>query len=161
MTIALTSNSPEKTIHIGDIIGRQLQPGDVVALFGDLGSGKTQITKGICQGLACTDEVSSPTFTLINEYEGRYPIYHFDLYRIDAADELFGLGYEEYFGGNGVCIVEWAERAASLLPDIRLEIYLEHDFSAGNGQIRHVQIAPIGNRIINRNWDAVQSELYA
>ena len=99
-----------------------LAPGDVVAFRGDLGSGKTCMIQGVCEALQVADYVTSPTFILINEYAGRYkgrdlPVYHFDLYRLRGADELEELGAEEYFYGQGVCLVEWAERADGSLPD--------------------------------------------
>ena len=94
----------------------------MVALIGELGAGKTTLTKGIARGLEVPDLVHSPTFTLIHEHRGRLPIYHFDLYRLDTPAQLDDLGYEEYFYGDGVCVIEWAEKIEGLLPDDRLEI---------------------------------------
>ena len=113
---------PEETEHLGEAIGRALEPGIVVALIGELGAGKTTLTKGIARGLDVPDLVHSPTFTLIHEHKGRLPVYHFDLYRLDTIEQIEDLGYEDYFRGPGVTIVEWAEKIQALLPDDHLEI---------------------------------------
>lgn len=97
----------------------------VVALFGPLGSGKTCLTQGICSGLGVNDFVVSPSFVIINEYEGRHKVYHIDLFRLERLSEIVNLGYEEYFYGDGICIIEWAEKAFELLPDKRMEIHLK------------------------------------
>jgi tRNA threonylcarbamoyladenosine biosynthesis protein TsaE len=120
-----TTRSPEETQRFGLELACTLGPGAVIALIGDLGSGKTCLTQGICDGLGVTSYVTSPTFTLINEYQGRLPVYHFDLYRIERPGELLDLGCEEYFYGQGVSIIEWAERALSVLPEERMEIRIE------------------------------------
>lgn len=137
------SHSETETITWGEKLSRALKPGDVVALFGDLGSGKTRTVQGICQGLGCRDQVSSPTFTLINEYSGTLPVYHFDLYRIESESEIYGLGYEEYFNGDGVCLIEWAERITSLLPDNCIKIYLHGSFEPGQENIRTIRVEGI------------------
>ena len=135
MAEGLVTHSADETQALGVELGRRLAPGEVVAFYGDLGSGKTCMIQGICQALKVTDYVTSPTFILINEYGGKLggrivPVYHFDLYRLGGPDELEALGAEEYFYGCGVCVVEWAERAGDLLPEgcrkVRLE-YLEGD----------------------------------
>jgi tRNA threonylcarbamoyladenosine biosynthesis protein TsaE len=100
----------EETQKVGMELGARLVPGTVVGLIGALGSGKTCLAQGICRGLGVEEYVTSPSFVLIHEYEGRLPVYHFDLYRLRDAEALFDLGYEEYFYGDGVCLVEWAER---------------------------------------------------
>lgn len=105
-------------------LGGRLVPGTVVGLIGALGSGKTCLAQGICRGLGVEEYVTSPSFVLIREYLGRMPVYHFDLYRLRDAEELFDLGYEEYFYGDGVCLVEWAERAQSLWPEDAIEVHL-------------------------------------
>ena len=93
-------------------------PGQVIALIGDLGAGKTTLTKYIAEGLGVTEHVQSPTFTIVREdYSGRLPLYHFDVYRIDDPDEMFEIGYEEYFYGDGLCVVEWADKIEELLPE--------------------------------------------
>lgn len=109
-SLVLQSTSPETTRALGERLGRLLQPGDVVLLSGNLGAGKTALTQGIARGLGVTGPVSSPTFTILKEYEGRIPLYHFDLYRIEDPDELEALGFGDYFYGDGVSVVEWAER---------------------------------------------------
>ena len=121
------SDSMKKILHIaneteteklGERIGQAAVPGMVVALIGDLGTGKTTLTKSIARGLGVTETVTSPTFNIIREYKsGRIPLYHFDVYRIADPDEMFELGYEEYFYGDGICVVEWADIIEELLPE--------------------------------------------
>ncbi len=106
----IITKTPEETLAFGETLGGCLQPGDIVLLYGDLGSGKTTLTQGICRGLGMKDYIRSPTFTLINEYQGRTPIYHVDLYRLESFKEIEALGLEEVFFGNGISIVEWAEK---------------------------------------------------
>ena len=118
----ITSNSAEKTEQFGHNLAQQLKPGDVLAFFGDLGSGKTTLIKGICEGLEVEADITSPTFTLIHEYSGRLPVYHFDFYRIANSHEVWELGCDEYFYGDGVCLIEWADRVADVLPDDHLRI---------------------------------------
>ena len=108
--VELRSHSPEETRQLGVRLGQLLAPGDVVLLHGDLGAGKTAFTQGIGAGLGVRETINSPTFTLLKEYVGRVPFYHFDLYRIEDAEEIYALGFEDYFGGAGVSVVEWAER---------------------------------------------------
>ncbi|MEW6516675.1 MAG: tRNA (adenosine(37)-N6)-threonylcarbamoyltransferase complex ATPase subunit type 1 TsaE [candidate division FCPU426 bacterium] len=108
--------SESETEAVGELLAPQLRPGDVVALTGELGSGKTCLTRGLARGLGASGPVTSPTFNLLHEYAGPLPVYHFDLYRLKSAQELEDLGWEEYSAGNGVCVLEWAERAGSLLP---------------------------------------------
>jgi tRNA threonylcarbamoyladenosine biosynthesis protein TsaE len=123
----LLSQSPEETYQLGIKLGKGLDTGDLVALTGELGAGKTSLIQGITVGLDILNpkQVTSPTFTLINEYKGRVPIYHFDLYRINKLEELFDLGFEEYFYGNGVTLVEWAEKILDWLPPQRLSVYIK------------------------------------
>lgn len=111
------SNSPEETFAAGAQCGRDARAGDVFALVGDLGAGKTQFVKGFVAGIGSSAEVTSPTFTLIHEYSGgRLPVYHFDFYRLDSADAVLRLGFDDYIEGDGVCLIEWADRFAELLP---------------------------------------------
>ena len=110
------SHSVEETEAIGRRLGAVLRPGVVIACRGDLGAGKTAFTRGLARGLGCTGRVSSPTFTIVNEHEGRLPLFHFDLYRLGDGEELFDIGWEDYLDRGGVCAVEWSERAWSLLP---------------------------------------------
>ncbi len=110
----------------GRLSGRRRPRGALFCLFGDLGSGKTKLTQGIAAGLSVPDTyvVTSPTFTYVNEYPGRLPLYHIDLYRISSADELSDLGWEEYLETDGIVVIEWAERADRWLPDERIEMYI-------------------------------------
>ena len=122
MRTAITSNHPDDTLGLGEELGKLLRPGDVVALFGDLGAGKTTLTKGIAAGLGVAADVHSPTFTLIHEHAGRVPLYHVDLYRLEHEEEVADIGIEEYVHGDGVTVIEWADRMRSLLPEERLDI---------------------------------------
>ena len=111
------SNSAAETIAAGARVAAAAKAGDVFGLVGDLGAGKTQFVKGFVQAIGSTAEVTSPTFTLIHEYPGgRCPVYHFDLYRLDSADAVVRLGFDEYVDGDGICIIEWADRFPQLLP---------------------------------------------
>ena len=112
----IVTHSPEETRRLAADLLRELKPGAVLALHGDLGAGKTCFVQGLAAELGVQQAVSSPTFTLIHEYECTPPLYHADLYRIRDADDAFGLGLEEYFHGDGITVIEWAERAAELLP---------------------------------------------
>ena len=110
------SNSVEETEALGAELAVRLEPGDVVAFTGDLGAGKTAFVRGLARGLGIPDRVTSPTFTIVNEYEGgRLPLFHFDLYRLASSDELFEIGWEDYLRRGGVCAVEWSENAAGAL----------------------------------------------
>ena len=112
------TNSPEETEELGERLGRALSPGDVVAFTGDLGAGKTAFTRGIARGLGIGDRVTSPTFAIVNEYEGgRLPLFHFDMYRLTSSDELFDIGWEDYLARGGVCAVEWSENVTEAMED--------------------------------------------
>ena len=118
------------TEKLGEKIGQKVQPGTVIALIVDLGTGKTTLTKSIARGLGVTETVTSPTFNIIREYRsGRLPLYHFDVYRIGDPDEMFELGYEEYFYGDGVCVVEWADIIEELLPEDAVVITIDRGAS--------------------------------
>ena len=110
------THSPEETRRLAADLLRELKPGAVLALHGELGAGKTCFVQGLAAALGVHQPVSSPTFTLIHEYPSKLPLYHADLYRIRDADDAIGLGLEEYFGGDGITVIEWAERATELLP---------------------------------------------
>lgn len=110
------SHSPEETEHIGEMLGRRLRPGTVVAYRGGLGMGKTAFTRGLARGLGCAGRVTSPTFTIVNEYDGATPLIHFDMYRLGSSDELFDIGWEDYLTRGGVCAVEWSERVDDAMP---------------------------------------------
>ena len=115
------------TVDLGRTMAKHLKPGDIVCLFGELGSGKTTLVKGIAKGLNINSvKVSSPTFVLLNIYEGRLPLYHFDLYRMDNRAEISTIGYEEFFYGKGISFIEWPERLGELLPKEYLAIRLSH-----------------------------------
>lgn len=115
------------TRGFGKELAKTLKPGDVVALIGDLGTGKTTLTKSIAEGLGITRMITSPTFTIVQEYtEGRLPLYHFDVYRLGDLEEMYELGYEEYFFGEGVCVVEWADQIMEIIPEDAIVIRIEY-----------------------------------
>jgi tRNA threonylcarbamoyladenosine biosynthesis protein TsaE len=125
VTLDIVSHSLAQTQRLGARLGELLRGGELLLLDGDLGTGKTSLTQGIAEGLGVREMVSSPTFTLLKEYEGRLPLYHFDLYRLDDASEILDLGFEEYFESNGVCVVEWAYKAEHLWPNEHLRVRLK------------------------------------
>jgi len=128
LNLTLISNSAEDTQVIGKIIGEYLRGGDVVALIGELGSGKTCITRGIARGIGVSEKyrITSPTFTLINEYPGRTTLYHLDIYRLSGLQDLEDMGYEEYFYSDGIIVIEWAEKIKEILPRECFNIYLRY-----------------------------------
>ena len=110
------TNSPEETERLGEKLAQRLQPGTVIAFTGDLGAGKTAFTRGLARGLGAGDRVTSPTYTIVNEYSGgKMPLFHFDMYRLGSADELFDIGWEDYLERGGVCAVEWSENVDEAL----------------------------------------------
>ena len=111
------SHSAEETERFGEQLARQLRSGDVLAFTGPLGMGKTSFTRGLARGLGCRDRVTSPTFTIVNEYEGETPLFHFDMYRLGSSDELFDIGWDDYLARGGICAVEWSERVSDALPE--------------------------------------------
>lgn len=121
----MVSNSAEETKLIGERLASLLEAGDVLTLEGDLGAGKTTFTKGIAKGLGVKRTVNSPTFTIVKEYEGRLPLYHMDVYRLEDSDE--DIGFDEYFNGNGVSVVEWAQFIEEYLPTNRLDIRIKYN----------------------------------
>ena len=126
------TRSPEETYELGRKIGLQARPGQVYTLTGDLGVGKTVFTQGVAAGLGITEPVSSPTFTIVQVYEeGRLPFYHFDVYRIGDIEEMEEIGYDDYFFGKGICVIEWAELIEEILPDDRISITIEKDLAQG------------------------------
>jgi tRNA threonylcarbamoyladenosine biosynthesis protein TsaE len=147
-TLEILSRSEAETIALGRQLGELLQPGDIVLLFAPLGAGKTHLTKGIASAFGVDEsDVSSPTFVLINEYESdrahrRMPIFHVDLYRIETPDELATVGLDDVMTGDGIAVVEWAERAANWFPREHLEISIEH---AGENE-RRLRLIPHGER---------------
>ena len=113
-----TTNSPEETEALGAALAKLLQPGTVIAYRGDLGAGKTAFTRGLAKGLGCKELVTSPTYTIVNEYlGGRIPLFHFDMYRLRSSDDLFDIGWEDYLDRNGICAVEWSENVADAMED--------------------------------------------
>ena len=121
------THSITETRRLGKALAQELVHGTVVSLTGGLGSGKTCLVQGICSGLGVHQPVTSPTFTIINEYTGRLPVYHIDFYRINTIDEAYETGLEEYLYGHGICLIEWADKVESLLPQQRIDIHMEHD----------------------------------
>lgn len=128
MSEIIETFSEEETFKLGENLGKQASPGDIVCLNGDLGTGKTVFTKGFARGLGIEEDVVSPTFTIIREYEeGRLPMYHFDVYRIGDIDEMDELGYEDYFFGEGVTLIEWSELISDLIPEKKTSVLIEKD----------------------------------
>ncbi|WP_352418324.1 tRNA (adenosine(37)-N6)-threonylcarbamoyltransferase complex ATPase subunit type 1 TsaE [Proteiniborus sp.] len=136
----------KETERIGFILGKLLTGGEVVCMTGDLGAGKTTMTQSIAKGLDVEDYVTSPTFTIINEYSGRCPLYHFDVYRINDVDEMYDLGYEEYFYSRGVSVIEWANIIEEILPEERLNIEIS---KKDNNEGREIIISGNGEKHIN------------
>ena len=137
------THSEKETLQFGREYAASLQSGDVIALIGDLGSGKTCLIRGICQGLDVKEEVTSPTFVLINEYLGRCPVYHFDFYRLEKPQEVLNLGIDDYLTDDSICLIEWADRALSILPKRRIEIRLASLFDRGKEFDREIDVVRI------------------
>ena len=141
-TLKIRLKNTNETLKLGEIIGKSLNPGSIIALVGDLGAGKTVLVKGIAKGLGVDEEPNSPTFVIMNRYEGRIPLYHFDLYRVSSEEELFGIGYDEFFFGEGVAAVEWADRVQDIFPEhtINIEIKIPEPGSEDSETIRDISI---------------------
>ena len=132
MSITIESNSAEETFALGQKIGERVKPGTIISLTGDLGVGKTVFTQGVAAGLGITEAISSPTFTIIQEYDtGRLPLYHFDVYRIGDIEEMEEIGYDDYFFGEGICLIEWADLIREILPEHVIRITIEKDLEKG------------------------------
>ena len=130
--MVIETHDPEETFEVGRTIGMNAKPGQIYTLTGDLGVGKTVFTQGVAAGLGITEPVNSPTFTIIQEYEdGRLPFYHFDVYRIGDLEEMEEIGYDDYFFGQGLCLIEWAELIEEILPEKRIEVTIEKDLEKG------------------------------
>ena len=130
--MTIDSNSARETLELGKKMGEQAVPGTVYTLTGELGTGKTVFTQGFAEGLGISEPVSSPTFTILQEYDsGRLPFYHFDVYRISDVEEMEEIGYEDYIYGEGVCLIEWADLIEELLPGQRCRIVIEKDLEKG------------------------------
>lgn len=125
--MTVITKSPEQTELLGKKLAELLRPGDVIAYYGDLGAGKTAFTRGLAAGLGIREAVTSPTYTIVNEYlSGRMPLFHFDMYRLGSSEELFDIGWEDYLARGGVCAVEWSENVADALTDA-ISITIEKD----------------------------------
>jgi len=143
----LLSRSPRETADLGARLGRLLRPGDVVALVGELGAGKTALVRGVCRGArVAAREVASPTFAIVSTYRGRILVHHADLYRIGDEEELFATGFYDLLGGEGAVLVEWADRVPGALPEERLEVRLEHHPRLPSA--RRVAMEGIGERYV-------------
>ena len=126
------TNNEKETFQIGKELGEKAQPGQIFCLNGDLGVGKTVFTKGFAKGLEIEEEVNSPTFTIVQVYdEGRMPLYHFDVYRIGDPEEMYEIGFEDYFYGQGVCLVEWSQLIEELIPEDAIQVVIEKNLDKG------------------------------
>lgn len=143
-TLDFISHSEAQTHRLGARLAALLTPGDILALIGELGTGKTRWVQGVCQGLGVTEPVNSPTFTLVNEYQGQTPVYHIDLYRLTEASELLTFGLEDYLYSDGITLIEWADRALDFLPTDYLAVELYHLEETK----RRVVLRPHGGRFI-------------
>lgn len=146
--IIITTHSPRETQALGAALGKSAQSGDLLLLCGDLGSGKTCLTQGIARGLKVADAVRSPTFVLATEYTGRLPLYHVDLYRLDDIREVDDLGLDDYIEGEGVCVVEWADKAMPFFPEEHLLVEVEatSNKAFSSNKERTIRITPYGIR---------------
>lgn len=140
--LELVSHSPAETVKLGRRLGKLAEPGDIVLLVGNLGTGKTCLAQGIARGLGIKEYTPSPSFVLIREFYGRLPLYHMDLYRLDRIQEIADLGLDDYLYGNGICVIEWAEKGLGLLPPQHLLIELSHLSSSE----RRLKLKPHGLR---------------
>lgn len=138
----MRTHSPNETRSVAFRLAQQLQPGDVLLLWGDLGAGKSEFTRGLAQGLGVRGSITSPSFTIMNVYDdGRMPLYHFDWYRLNDVEELYEMGMEEYLGGDGVAVVEWPSQCPEAIPETHLDIRLT---PVGEDE-REITISPAGN----------------
>lgn len=151
----IITSSPEETKGLAEKLGRLAMEGDVLTLEGDLGAGKTTFTQGLAKGLGVTRVVNSPTFTIIKEYEGRIPLYHMDVYRLEESEE--DLGWDDYFYGPGVTVVEWAHFIQAFLPEQMLHIRLYHE----EEQTRRIVLEPVGERYIRLCKELLQNESFS
>lgn len=138
------SNSPKETENIAKAFSKELKSGDVICLNGDLGTGKTAFVGGLVKALGYNEPISSPTFTIVNCYEGgKFPIYHFDVYRIEDSDEMYEIGYEEYIYGDGLTLIEWSEKISDILPLERYEITIKKNYDK-HEDFREINVERIG-----------------
>ena len=137
----MRTRSPEETRAFGRSLAQKLQPGDVLLLWGNLGAGKSEMTRGIAEGLGVSGPVTSPSFTILNVYDdGRVPLYHFDWYRLESAEELYEMGMDEYLGGDGVAVVEWPSQCPEAIP----ETYLSVELKPVGETEREITLTPMG-----------------
>ncbi len=137
------SNSYEETQKIAADFAKTLKEGDVLCMYGDLGVGKTAFVQGLAKGLEIDEPITSPTFTIVNEYSGALPLYHFDVYRIADSDEMYEIGYEEYVYGDGVSVIEWPQLIDDILPEKRYDIEIAKDYDKGENY-RTIEIKEVG-----------------
>ena len=142
MKLKIISHSPENTLKLGERLGELARPGDVFLLSGNLGAGKTCLTQGIVWGLGSEEYALSPTFVLMREIRGRLPVYHIDLYRLEGLEEITDIGLDEYLGGNGLCVIEWAEKGLGIFPAEHLRIQIGY---LGDNE-RSFEFSPRGRR---------------
>ncbi len=154
--ISVVTRNEAETRALGEKLGSMLGPGDFVALYGDLGAGKTRFAQGVARGVGVDPNVyiTSPTYTILNEYNGNYPFYHFDLYRLGGDADIAELGFDEYFHGGGVCLVEWADRLSSGLPEQYLKVY----FCLEAENYRRIEFAWSGDRYSEMVRKLIESE---
>ena len=126
------TNSYEETERVAAELAKSLKGGEVIAMYGDLGAGKTAFVRGLARALGIEGHITSPTFTIMNAYNGRLPLYHFDVYRIADPDEMYEIGYDEYIGSDGVCVIEWAELIEDILPDEYIKVNIKKDSEKGD-----------------------------
>ena len=139
----IETKTPQETFEVGKKIGENAKPGQIYTLTGDLGVGKTVFTQGVAAGLGITEPICSPTFTIIQEYEsGRLPLYHFDVYRIGDIEEMEEIGYDDYFFGQGICLIEWADLIEEILPEKLIKVTIEKDLEKGFDYRRITVIGP-------------------
>jgi tRNA threonylcarbamoyladenosine biosynthesis protein TsaE len=142
--LTFNSQSPDQTQLLGSCLGKLARKADVLLLTGELGTGKTCLVQGIARGLNVEEYAFSPSFVILRQYHGRLPLYHIDLYRLDSLDEIVGLGLEDYFYGDGVCVIEWAEKAQQLLPPDNLLLSMK--YVAASPKVRSIRLKPKGER---------------
>jgi len=148
-----------ETLKLGEIIGKSLKPGTIIALKGELGAGKTVLVKGIAKGLGVEEEPNSPTFVIMNCYEGRLPLFHFDLYRVADEEELIAMGYDEFFFGGGVSAVEWADRVPAIFPEDAIEICMTIPEGEGSENTREINVKGITQWVLSFKNTAEQASL--
>ena len=133
------TGSEEETTAVAESFAHRLTAGDVICMYGDLGAGKTAFAKGIAKGLEIDDYITSPTFTIVNEYMGRIPFYHFDVYRISDSDEMYGIGFEEYVYSDGISLIEWSELIEDILPQKRYNVHINKTNEGENIRIIEIE----------------------